>query len=193
MTDIIIILVLLVMSAVFSGCEMAFSSVNKIRLKNYAAQGNKRAVRALEVTNRFDDALTAILIGNNVVNILSTSLATVVFTRYLNAGAVGVSTAVMTVLVLLFGEITPKAYAKAHAESYTLTMSRPILAMMWVLRPVNWVLRKLRGPRKSGEQAPSVTEDELKVIIDEIEEQGVLEEQESELVRSALELSLIHI
>ena len=101
MTDIIIILVLLVMSAMFSGCEMAFSSVNKIRLKNYAAQGNKRAVRALEVTNRFDDALTAILIGNNVVNILSTSLATVVFTRYLNAGAVGVSTAVMTVLVVM--------------------------------------------------------------------------------------------
>ena len=193
MTDIIIILVLLVMSAVFSGCEMAFSSVNKIRLKNYAAQGNKRAVRALEVTNRFDDALTAILIGNNVVNILSTSLATVVFSRYLNAGAVGVSTAVMTVLVLLFGEITPKAYAKAHAESYTLTMSRPILAMMWVLRPVNWVLRKLRGPRKSGEQAPSVTEDELKVIIDEIEEQGVLEEQESELVRSALEFDEIQV
>lgn len=193
MTEIIIIVLLIAMSAFFSGSETAFSTVNKIRLKNYAAQGNKRASRALEVADHFDAALTAILIGNNVVNILSASLATVVFTRYLGASAVGVSTAVMTVLVLLFGEITPKAYAKAHAESCALLMNRPILALMWIFRPVNWVFQKIRGLKKSGEQAPSVTEDELKVIIDEIEEQGVLEEQESDLVRSALEFDEIQV
>lgn len=135
MTEIIIIVLLIAMSAFFSGSETAFSTVNKIRLKNYAAQGNKRASRALEVADHFDAALTAILIGNNVVNILSASLATVVFTRYLGASAVGVSTAVMTVLVLLFGEITPKAYAKAHAESCALLMNRPILALMWISGP----------------------------------------------------------
>ena len=193
MTEIIIIVLLIAMSAFFSGSETAFSTVNKIRLKNYAAQGNKRAARALEVADHFDAALTAILIGNNVVNILSASLATVVFTRYLGASAVGVSTAVMTVLVLLFGEISPKAYAKAHAESCALLMNRPILALMWIFRPVNWVFQKIRGLQKSGEQAPSVTEDELKVIIDEIEEQGVLEEQESDLVRSALEFDEIQV
>ena len=89
MTEIIIIVLLIAMSAFFSGSETAFSTVNKIRLKNYAAQGNKRAARALEVADHFDAALTAILIGNNVVNILSASLATVVFTRYLGASAVG--------------------------------------------------------------------------------------------------------
>ena len=113
---IVIIAILLGMSAMFSASETAISSVNKIRLKHAAAQGNKKAARAIEITNRFDKALTAILIGNNVVNILSSSLATVVFTDLLGSSAVGVSTAVMTILVLIFGEITPKSFAKSHSE-----------------------------------------------------------------------------
>ncbi len=83
MYKILIIIILIIMSAVFSGSEMAFSSVNKIRLKNYASQGNKRAEKALKIANKFDDALTTILIGNNIVNILSTSISTVLFTQIL--------------------------------------------------------------------------------------------------------------
>lgn len=89
MYKILIIIILIIMSAVFSGSEMAFSSVNKIRLKNYASQGNKRAEKALKIANKFDDALTTILIGNNIVNILSTSISTVLFTQILGSGGVG--------------------------------------------------------------------------------------------------------
>ena len=118
--NIVIIIMLLVLSALFSSCETAFSSVNKIRLKNYAAKGDKRAEKALKIANKFEDALTAILIGNNIVNILSTSISTVLFTQILGPGGVGAATVVMTVLVLVFGEITPKSFAKNHAEQLSL-------------------------------------------------------------------------
>ena len=110
----IAILLLLVLSALFSACGTAFSSVNKIRLKNDAMQGNQRAERALALAESFDRALTAILIGNNLVNILSASLGTILFTKWFGQGGVGISTAAMTVLVLIFGEILPKSYAKAR-------------------------------------------------------------------------------
>ena len=108
--NIIIILILLALSAFFSASETAFSTVNKARLKNYAGKGNKKAVKALKIANAFEKALTAILIGNNIVNILSTSISTVLFTQILGPGGVGAATAVMTVMVLVFGEITPKSW-----------------------------------------------------------------------------------
>ena len=193
MTKAVIILLLLMLSAMFSSAEMAFSSVNKIRLKNYEAQGNAKAGRALRIANAFDNALTVILIGNNIVNILSASLATVLFTQLLGGGGVGIATAVMTVLVLIFGEILPKSYAKSHAEQCALLFAKPLTALIWLMTPVVWVFRKLSNLVRSEEQQPSVTEDELKYIIDEIEEQGVLEEQESDLVRSALEFDEITV
>ena len=112
------IVLLIMMSACFSAMETAFSSVNKIRLKHEAANGNKRAERALKITEKFDKALTTILIGNNIVNILSSSLGTVIFTTLLGPSGVAVATAVMTVLVLIFGEILPKSFAKQNAESF---------------------------------------------------------------------------
>lgn len=193
MSRVIIIIALLVMSAIFSGSEMAFSSVNKIRLKNYAAQGNKRAEKALKIANSFDNALTTILIGNNIVNILSTSISTVLFTELLGPGGVGAATAVMTVLVLIFGEITPKSYAKSHAESVSLVMAEPLWILIKLLTPVVALFRILQNAMKPKEEQPTVTEDELKYMIEEIEEQGVLEEQESDLVRSALEFDEITV
>lgn len=193
MSRVIIIIALLAMSAVFSGAETAFSSVNKIRLKNYAAQGNKRAEKALKIANSFDNALTAILIGNNIVNILSTSISTVLFTELIGPGGVGAATAVMTVLVLIFGEITPKSYAKSHAESVALVMAEPLWILMKILTPVVFLFRILQNAMKPKEEQPTVTEDELKYMIEEIEEQGVLEEQESDLVRSALEFDEITV
>lgn len=193
MSRVIIIIALLAMSAVFSGAETAFSSVNKIRLKNYAAQGNKRAEKALKIANSFDNALTTILIGNNIVNILSTSISTVLFTELLGPGGVGAATAVMTVLVLIFGEITPKSYAKSHAESVSLVMAEPLWILIKLLTPVVALFRILQNAMKPKEEQPTVTEDELKYMIEEIEEQGVLEEQESDLVRSALEFDEITV
>ena len=191
--NIVIIIMLLVLSALFSSCETAFSSVNKIRLKNYAAKGDKRAEKALKIANKFEDALTAILIGNNIVNILSTSISTVLFTQILGPGGVGAATVVMTVLVLVFGEITPKSFAKNHAEQCALMFAEPLSAFMIVLKPVVMVFKVIQKLFKPKTEQPSVTEDELNYIIDEIEEQGVLEEQESDLVRSALEFDEITV
>lgn len=193
MSKVIIIVIMLILSAVFSGVEMAFSSVNKIRLKNYSAQGDKRADKALKIANSFDDALTTILIGNNIVNILSTSISTVLFTELLGPGGVGVATAVMTVLVLIFGEITPKSYAKSHAERVALFMASPLWVLIKLMTPVVFLFKILQNAIKPKSEQPTVTEDELKYMIEEIEEQGVLEEQESDLVRSALEFDEITV
>lgn len=191
--NIIIILLLLVLSALFSSCETAFSSVNKIRLKNYAAKGSKKAEKALKIANKFEDALTAILIGNNIVNILSTSISTVLFTQILGPGGVGVATVVMTVLVLIFGEISPKSFAKNHAEQCALMFAEPLSVFMIILKPVVMIFQVIQKLFKPKTEQPSVTEDELKYIIDEIQEQGVLEEQESDLVLSALEFDEITV
>lgn len=193
MYRIIIILILLALSAFFSACETAFSTVNKIRLKNYAAKGNKKAEKALKIAESFEKALTAILIGNNIVNILSTSISTVLFTEMLGSGGVGVATVVMTVMVLVFGEITPKSFAKSHAEQCALWFAEPISLVIFILKPVTVIFQVLQNAFKPKVEQPSVTEDELKYIIDEIQEQGVLEEQESDLVRSALEFDEITV
>lgn len=193
MFKVIIIIAMLILSALFSGCETAFSSVNKIRLKNYAAQGNKRAKKALKIANAFDDALTTILIGNNIVNILSTSISTVLFTELLGSGGVGAATVVMTLLVLIFGEITPKSYAKSHAESVSLTMAEPLWILIKIMTPAVYVFKFIQNAVRPKKEQPTVTEDELKYMIEEIEEQGVLEEQESDLVRSALEFDEITV
>ena len=195
--DIVFIAVLICFSAVFSATETAFSSANKIRLKNLAASGNKNAGRAIKIIERFDKALTAILVGNNIVNIASASLATVAFTRILGEGSVGIATAVMTVAVLIFGEVIPKSLASEHAESFAMLMSTPLSMLITILTPVIFLfscLKKLVNKivgTKSNQ--PSVTEEELMYLVEEIEDEGVLEEHESNLVRSALEFDEITI
>lgn len=171
--------------------ETAISSVNKIRLKHDAANGKKSAQRTLRIAENFDKTITTILVGNNVVNILISSLGTVLFTNLMGASGVAVSTAVMTVVVLTFGEILPKSMAKQHAESYALGTSGILSFLCWLLTPISFIfiqLQKLTSKLfKAKDSGPSVTEDELKYIIDEIEDEGVLEKNEGTLVRSALE------
>ena len=193
----LIIVVLLMISAVCSASETAFSSANRIRLKNMAASGSKRAAKALAMAEDFDKPLTAILIANNVVNIASSSLATVFFTERFGSGSVGIATLVMTVLVLIFGEILPKSLAKENSERFSVFMAPLLSVFIIVITPLIWLFSgikrlviRLVGRR---EEQPSVTEEELKYIIDEIEDEGVLEEQESDLVRSALEFDEITI
>lgn len=182
---------LLVMSAFFSAAETAFSSVNKIRLKAMVSGGDRRAQKALSIAENFDKCLTTILVGNNIVNILSTSLGTVICTELFGTSGVGIATVAMTVLVLIFGEILPKSIAKENAEKFALVFSGLLGFLIFILTPVTAVFGGLKNLVTklfvSGNSSPSVTEDELKYIIDEIEEEGVLEEQESDLVRSALE------
>ncbi|MBR4554010.1 MAG: HlyC/CorC family transporter [Ruminococcus sp.] len=192
-----VIAVLLMISAVCSATETAFSSANRIRLKNMAASGSKRAAKALALAEDFDKALTAILIANNVVNIASSALATVFFTEHFGSGSVGIATLVMTVLVLIFGEILPKSLAKENSERFSVFMAPLLSVFIIIITPVIWLFSgikdlvvKLVGHK---DDQPSVTEEELKYIIDEIEDEGVLEEQESELVRSALEFDEITI
>ncbi len=189
--NIFVIAVLLVLSAICSATETAFSSANRIRLKNMADSGKKSAKKALDIIDDFDRALTAILIGNNIVNICSSSLATVLFTEKFGSGSVAYATIVMTILVLIFGEIIPKSLAKENSESFSMLMSAPLSIVMLVLTPIIWIFTKIKSLVSklvgSHSKQPYVTEEELKYIIDEIETEGVLEEQESDLVRSALD------
>lgn len=191
---IVLVIVMIVFSALFSSTETAYSSLNKLRLKNYEAQGNKKAGIALRLANKFDEVLTAVLIGNNIVNIAMSSLSTLLFVSIFGDGGAGISTVIITVLVLIFGEVLPKSYAKRNAEKLALLFAKPLSFLVVVLKPFVLILNKMSSMMSSGsEEAPSVTEDELKYMIDEIEEQGVIEEQESELVKSALEFDEISV
>lgn len=193
----ILIAILVMLSAFFSGTETAFSSLNKVRLTNLANAGDKRAARAVKISENFDRALSAILIGNNIVNIASASIGTILFTQMLGPAGAGVSTLVMTLIVLTFGEILPKSIAKENAEKMALAVSGILHALMVVLTPLIMLfvgLKKLVSKLyHSDQKEPSVTEQELKFIIDEIQQEGVLEEQESELVQSALDFDDITV
>lgn len=190
---IVICVVLLMLSAFFSSTETAFSSVSKVRLKTLADNGNKKAQTALYVSERYSKALTTILVGNNIVNIANSALATVFFVRLLgDAQGSVISTIVITIVVLIFGEVLPKNIAIGKAESICMTFAPLLKFLMVILTPISIVLMGINKlyekiAKKENAFEPSVTEDELKYIIESIEEEGVLEQQESELVQSALE------
>lgn len=192
MITLVIIVILVILSGFFSATETAFTSANRIRLKDLAENGSKRAKTALKIIDKYDKCLTTILVGNNIVNILTSSLATVFCIEQISqANGAAIATAATTLIVLILGEITPKSLAKNHAESFCLAVATILSGLMFILTPVTVIFlliqklaNKLFG--KKGNEV-SVTEKELMHIIDEIEDEGVLEKQESELVRSALE------
>ncbi|MBQ8613530.1 MAG: HlyC/CorC family transporter, partial [Ruminiclostridium sp.] len=183
---------MIVFSAFFSASETAYTSANKIRLKSKAENGKKSAARALNIIEKYDKTLTTILIGNNIVNILTSSLATVLFIDLLKDADKGsvASTVVVTVVVLIFGEILPKTIAKSNAETFACAISGIMSFLMTVFTPLSAVFILLqKGANKlfaSKSKEVSMTEQELLSIIDEIEDEGVLEEQEGSLVKSAL-------
>lgn len=194
----IFLIVLVALSAFFSGSETALTSVNKIRLKSLEENGDKKAARTLRVAENYERMISTVLIGNNIVNIASASLATVIFTVLLGADkGAAVSTVVMTIVVLIFGEVLPKNYAKNNADSLAMFVSGPISFLMTVFKPLSAALSALSGlmSRLTGgeDDKPSVTEEELKYIVESIEEEGVLEENESDLVQSALEFDEIEV
>lgn len=187
----VLMILCIALSAFFSSIETAFSTVNLFRLKNYADKGNKKAKRALYITDNYDKALTTILIGNNIVNIGCSSIATVLCINLFGDIGAAVSTGAVTLLVLTFGEIMPKCIAKEKAEEFCLATASILRGLMIIFSPFVFLFIKLKtlvlGFFTKDEEAPSVTEEELKVIIGTSEEEGVLEEQERELVQSALE------
>ena len=182
------------MSAFFSGTETAFATVNRIRMKNIAAAGNKKANKVILIADEYDRALSALLIGNNIVNIASASIGTVIFTTWFGPSGAGISTLVMTIVVLIFGEILPKTYAKQNAESLALRVVNILDFFIKLFSPLIFLFLKLTSlVTRNGETTPSVTEQELKFIIEESENEGVLEQQESELVQSALDFDEITV
>ena len=191
MSLIITLIILVALSAYFSATETAFSTLNRIRIKNLAAT-NKRAALTLSLYEDYDRILSTILIGNNIVNIASASIATIVFTKYFPVNGVTISTVVMTVAVLIFGEISPKSIAKENAESFAM-FSAPILKFFTViLAPFNFAFMGLKALlskifKSSGDK--SITEEELITIIDEAETGGGIDKHESELIRSAIEFN----
>ena len=195
----LLVVICVALSAFFSGSETALTSVNKIRLKNMAENGNQKAEKTLRIAENYESMISTVLIGNNIVNIASASLATVIFTVLLGAekGA-AVSTVVMTVVVLICGEVLPKNYAKSNADSLAMAVSGPISVLMVIFKPLVAILNALarfmaKFTGSEDSEKPSVTEEELKYIVESIEDEGVLEERESDLVQSALELDEIEV
>ncbi len=154
--------------------------------------GSKKAKTALFIAENYDRTLTTILIGNNIVNIGASSIATLLFVKLFGPSGAAISTAVMTILILIFGEVLPKSFAKESSEKFALAFSRPLRILMTVFWPVVFLFIQLKKVAKhispiKEEETPTVTEQELKFIVESIEDEGVLEKQESELVQHALE------
>ena len=187
----IVIGLLILCSSFFSCIETAFSCVSTARLKNEESKGNKKAKNALFITENFDKALTTILIGNNVVNLGCSSLATVLCMNIFQNFAAAISTGLTTILVLTFGEIIPKCIGKEKSEAVALNTAIILKGIMIVLTPLSFLFIAIKtGALKLlniRNDSPTVTEDELKYIIEHSENEGVLEEEESEMVQSALE------
>lgn len=188
----ILLVILIALSAFFSASENDYNTVNKIRLQNYVDAGSKKAKTALFIAENYDRTLTTILIGNNIVNIGASSIATLLFVKLFGPSGAAISTAVMTILILIFGEVLPKSFAKESSEKFALAFSRPLRILMTVFWPVVFLFIQLKKVAKhispiKEEETPIVTEQELKFIVESIEDEGVLEKQESELVQHALE------
>ena len=180
---------LIILSAFFSAAETAYSSLNRIRVKNLIASGHKRYALVLKLSDRYDTLLSAILIGNNIVNILCTSIATVFFTLYWGDFGVTLSTIVITVIVLLFGEVSPKTIAKAKAESFAAFAAPPLQLLLWILLPFNsfFILwKRLLAKAFHLQDNGSFTEEELTTIVEEVENDGGIDKHEADLIRSAI-------
>ncbi len=202
MWSFLVIIIMLMFSAFFSGSEISFNASNKMRLKKSAESGSKTAAMAYKISKNFTKALSAILIGNNLVNIAASSVSTIIVVDLLIKLGLGeksdtlasvISTVVMTFIILICGEIVPKILAKQHADKVVCWVAYPVKVLTIILYPVVFLvmliinlLRRLWGKDNNGE-APTVTEEELSSIIDTVEEEGVIDENKGELLQSTLD------
>ena len=195
---IVVLIFLVIASAYFSATETAFSSLNRIRLKNRAEEEeDQKAILVLRLAEDFDKLLSTILIGNNIVNISATAIATVLFTELVGTEyGPTVATVVLTVVVLLFGEISPKTVAKEHPEQWAM-MSAPLLRLLlFILTPLNFVFslwQKLMVALFRSDEDHGITDEELKTMVSEAENEGGLDAEESELIRAAIEFDDLEV
>lgn len=188
--QLIILILLLLLSAFFSSSETALTTVNKIRMRTLSESGNKRADRVLRVTDDSGKMLSAILIGNNIVNLSASSLATSLAIHYLGNVGAGIATGILTFLILIFGEVTPKTLATIKADSIALAIAGIIDVLMKILTPVIFIINKLSmgllfllciNPKDGSQQ---MTEEELRTIVDVGQETGVIENEERNMIHN---------
>ncbi|MDE6420004.1 MAG: hemolysin family protein [Lachnospiraceae bacterium] len=187
--------ILLLLSSFFSSAETAFSTVSRIRIRTLCEEGNKRALTAQNVLDQYSKMLSAILIGNNIVNLSASSLTTTLAVDLFGSVAVGIATGILTVLVLLFGEIVPKTKAMSRAEKMVLSYAKTIRFLMWLLTPVIFIIDKLSNAllRMShidpDQKIAALTESDLHTLIDVSHEDGVIESEEKEIIHNVFDFS----
>ena len=188
------IIVCVMCSAFFSASEMSFSACNKVRLEHESDNGNKKATVAFKIANKFDDAISAILVGNNLVNIAASSMGSIAVMMILSEQYAWVSTAVITILVVIFGETIPKISSKKNATNFAMKFAYPVRALMIILKPVTFIVVSLVNlitnmlPDVEEEDTDAALE-ELHTMIDIAEDEDVLDEDASELVSAAIDFA----
>lgn len=194
---IFILVILVLLSAFFSSTETAFSSANKIKLKNMANDGDRRAKKTLDIIDNYSKFLSTILIGNNIVNIFASSLATLLFVKLLGEDlGVTCSTIIMTVIILIFGEISPKSIAKETPERFAMSVCNIISFLMTVLTPVNWIFDQLKRMLTfffRVENNDSYSSDEFITIVEEAHNEGGMDDHEANLLTNAIEFNDLEV
>ena len=192
----ITLLILVVLSAYFSATETAFTSLNRIRLKTRADGGSRRAAKTLALAEEYDKLLSTILIGNNIVNITATTVSTVLCTRWFHQYGPTVATVALTIIILIFGEVSPKSLAKESPERWSMFAAPLLRLLMVLLTPANFLFARWKSFlsrvfRSKGEDG--ITEEELVGMVDQAETEGGLDEHESDLIRNAIEFSELEV
>ena len=190
MGSILAMVICVAMSAYFSATETAFSSLNKTRLKVLADNGNRRAALTLKLAGNYDKLISTILIGNNIVNIMVASIGTLLFVGLYGDMGATISTVVVTVVVLIFGEITPKSVAKDAPERFAMVSAPFIRLWIWVLTPLNFLFsrwKKLVSHFFKTDDDAKMSHEELLLFMEDVEQDGSIDESEGELLRNALE------
>ena len=188
--QLVTIFILLLLSAFFSSAETAFTTVNRIRIRSLVEEGNKHALKVSKIIDNSSKMLSALLIGNNIVNISASALATTFVTNTLGSKAVGVSTGVLTLLVLIFGEITPKTAATIYAEKIALSYANFVYAIMTIFTPVIFIVDKLASAvmlilgMDKTKKVSLITETELRTLVEVSHEEGVIESEEKRIINN---------
>ncbi len=187
----ILVLALILLGGSFAGSETALSYCNRVRMRKRAEEGERRAKRVTRILDRFDKALSTILIGTNVCYVFASSFAALLFIRHMGSVGAVVSTVVLTLLIFFFAETIPKNFARANSDAYALACSGPLSALMLILTPLTalltglgWVVKRLLPEQKD---LPTITEDEFSTMIDNIGEEGLMEPAETALIKSAID------
>jgi len=187
--EIISLIILLIFSGLFSGTETALMSINSVKVKSLVKQGKKGAIYLEKIKSNPHRLIITILIGNNVVNIAAASLATLIFTDMFGSAAIGISTGVMTVLILIFGEITPKTYASQNAEKISLKVAKYIYWLSIILTPIIWFfvgITKITSKLLGSKDEENLTEEELETIVSMGRKEGILEKEAADMMHNVL-------